>query len=281
MIGTKVIDSHCHLNLQPLHENPEYFIRKAHKAGVCILNTICTKLSDIPDLLDLVKNDGVFASIGIHPNYASEEEFLFCHQIEDFLKSSDSFIGIGETGLDYYKQTTMQESKEIQKKSFVQHIQASQITSAPIIIHARAADSDIIDILNIELKNAAFKGLFHCFTGTKELAKFALDNNFCISLSGIVTFGNANHVQDIAKYVPLENMLVETDAPYLAPHPFRGKPNEPEFVIYVIEKIASIKGLTYEEVAKSTNDNFFNLFRNSKLEAYRNKIFNNSNGIIC
>lgn len=176
MIGIKVIDSHCHLNLRPLRENSEYFIQKAQKAGVCILNTICTKLSDIPDLLNLVKNEGIFASIGIHPNYATTTEFLFSHQIEEFLKANHSFIGIGETGLDYYKQATTRESKEIQKKSFIQHIQASQSTSAPIIIHARAADADIIDILAVELKNAVFKGVFHCFTGTKELAKFALDN---------------------------------------------------------------------------------------------------------
>lgn len=274
MVGIKVVDSHCHLNLQPLAKNPEYFIRKAQKADVCILNTICTQLKDIPDLLNLVKNPGVFASIGIHPNNATTNEFLFSHQIEEFLKSNDSFIGIGETGLDYYKQITTQETKEIQKKSFVEHIQAAQSTFAPIIIHARAADSNIIDILNIELKNARFKGVFHCFTGTKELAKFALDNNFYISFSGIVTFSNAHDVQDIVKYVPLENMLVETDAPYLAPHPFRGKPNNPEFVTYVVEKIALIKGVSCHEVAKSTNANFLNLFKNPKLEAYYNKIFN-------
>jgi TatD DNase family protein len=271
MLNNKIVDSHCHLNLSPLSNNTEYFIEKAQDLGVCILNTICTQISDIPQLLNLVKHECVFASVGIHPNNASVKEFLTCTQIENFLKSNEKFIGIGETGLDYYKYE--EANKEIQKKSFIEHINAAQITGAPIIIHARGAEYDIMDILNIEFKNAPFKGVFHCFTGTKELAKFALDNNFYISFSGIVTFNNAHNVQDMVKYVPLESMLIETDAPYLAPHPFRGKPNEPAFVTHVVETISLIKGISSQEVAKFTSENFLDLFKNSSLEAYYNKVF--------
>ncbi|MFY9589460.1 TatD family hydrolase [Rickettsia endosymbiont of Halotydeus destructor] len=273
-----LIDSHCHLNLLAEADNLDEIIKRAEENNVKYLQTICTKLEELPNILCIAeKYKNVFASVGVHPCEVINNMGQ-CHSREGgnpekninklsdkliTLTSHPKIIGIGETGLDYYHTPY---DKQQQKDSFVQHMYAASVTKLPIIVHTREAEEDTIDILTSEMKNANFPGLIHCFTSSKDLAKKMLDIGLYISMSGIITFKNALELQEIVKYVPLERLLIETDSPYLAPIPMRGKQNEPAFVRYVTEKVAELKGITSIEVADATTHNFKKLF--FKFEKY-------------
>lgn len=257
------VDSHCHLNLPPLKDALDMYIANALKYGVDYMQTICTKLSDIDELISIVeKYENIFTSVGIHPNEVLENSSDLTSKIIHLAKKHPKIIGIGETGLDYYKSNN---GNALQKNNFISHIHAAQETGLPIIIHTREAENDTMDILEAEMRNKSFKGLIHCFTSTKELAYRALDLGFYISLSGVITFKNATNLQEIVMQLPLTSLLIETDAPYLAPHPKRGEKNEPAYVSYVAEKLASLKNVDINTIALQTSKNFFSLFSKCRM----------------
>lgn len=249
-----LVDSHCHLNMLPDSGDA---IKKARDAGVQYIQTICTKLSEIDELLKIVEEDGIFASCGVHPCHIKQD--LDTPSVDTLVQLSQhkKIIGFGETGLDYYYP---EHNKSAQIKSFINHIEASSKEGLPVIVHTRDADSDMSNILRSEYENSKFSGLIHCFTSDINFAKKVLDIDFYISISGIVTFKNAASIVEVVKYVPLDRLLIETDAPYLAPVPMRGKQNEPAFVRFVAEKIAELKNISVEKVVGQTTDNFFRLF---------------------
>jgi len=249
-----LVDSHCHLNMLP---DSNQAIKNAKEAGVSYIQTICTKLSEIDELLNIAKEEGIFASCGVHPCHIKQESDIPSVDMLLELSQHKKIIGFGETGLDYYYP---QHNKQAQIKSFSNHIEASSTTGMPLIVHTRDADSDMSSILRSEYENGKFSGLIHCFTSDISFAKKVLDIDFYISISGIVTFKNASAIVEVVKYVPLDKLLIETDSPYLAPVPMRGKQNEPAFVRFVAEKIAELKNIPKEQVARQTTDNFFKLF---------------------
>lgn len=254
-----IVDSHCHLDLiEKQGLDITEVIHNSLQNNVRILQTICTKLTAIEDIIAYTKlHDFIYASAGIHPCNVADEPKVDCETIIKLCNDNPKIIGIGETGLDYYHDTS---AIEAQKISFIEHIKAAQITRLPLIIHSRDADLDMMDILEKEQTNHHFPALLHCFSSSAELAKKALDLGIYISISGIVTFKNAKALQEIVKSVPIEYLLVETDSPYLAPTPYRGKTNQPAFTKHVVEFIAELKGLSIEEVTKQTTDNFFKIF---------------------
>lgn len=254
-----LVDSHCHLDMLAEKEDLKAIIARATGSGVEYLQTICTKLEDFPTLVKIIDEfEQAYASVGIHPNDVKE---LTSHQHLIDLAQHDKIIGLGETGLDYYYQAT---DKDLQISSFVEHIKASQDIKLPVIIHMRDAEADTIDILKSEMNNANFPALIHCFTSNIDFARQVLDLGLYISIAGIVTFKNAESLKEVARFVPIDRLLVETDSPYLTPVPFRGKQNEPAFVKQVAQYIADLKQLSFEEVAFATTNNFFNLFSKCK-----------------
>jgi TatD DNase family protein len=258
-----IVDTHCHLDLiEKQGIGFDEIIQNSLQNDVKILQTICTRVTEIERLLDYTKrHDFIYASLGIHPCNVVEQPKITSEEILGICKKNPKIIGLGETGLDYYHDKS---AIDLQKKSFIEHIKASQENHLPVIIHSRDSDSDMMEILESEQKNANFPALLHCFSSSKELAKKALDLGILISISGIVTFKNAAQLQEIVKFLPLESLLVETDSPYLAPVPFRGKINQPSFTKYVVEFIAQLKGVKAEEVAGQTTKNFFRIFKRAK-----------------
>jgi len=255
-----LIDSHCHLNMVAEKEDLDVIVKRAIASDVAYMQTICTTLEELPEILHIAeKYDNIFASVGVHPNEVRE---VVSSEIIVSLTRHPKIIGIGETGLDYYYST---DNKDNQSLSFNNHIQAAQQTNLPIIVHTRDAEQDTIDILTNKMQESPFSGLIHCFTASENLAQKMLDIGLYISIAGIITFKNAQSLQDIIRFIPLERLLIETDSPFLSPVPMRGKSNEPAFVKYVAEKIAEIKGITLEEVAKVTSQNFTNLFSKTNL----------------
>lgn len=255
-----IVDSHCHLDLiEQKGLKIEDVINNAQQNQVKILQTICTKISQIDNILQYVKKgSNIYASIGTHPCNVNEEKLYSCEEIISFIKSNNKIVGIGETGLDYYHDVSF---IDMQKKSFLNHILASQETLLPTIIHSRNADQDMIDILQNEQKNYYFPALLHCFSSGKDLAFKALDLGIFISISGIVTFKNAKSLQDIVKDIPIEFLLVETDSPYLAPHPFRSQTNQPSFTSNIVDFIAELKNVSRETLIDQTTKNFLKLFK--------------------
>lgn len=259
-----IVDSHCHLDLiENQGVDLEEIIKNSLQNDVRILQTICTKITEIEKILSYTKKyDFIYASAGIHPCNVVEQPRVKARDLIEICQTNSKIIGIGETGLDYFHDKS---AIDLQKSSFLQHIKTSQKTNLPLIIHSRDADLDMSQILKSEQKNSNFPALLHCFSSSKELAKEALDLGIYISISGIVTFKNATELQEIVKYLPLEFLLVETDSPYLAPTPHRGKSNQPAFVRHVVEFIAQLKGLSCEEVAQKTTSNFFKIFKKAQI----------------
>jgi TatD DNase family protein len=250
-----LVDSHCHLNMC---QDVPGIISRAKASGVQYMQTICTDLDQIPDLIKITEEyEGVFASVGVHP--CSVKNTADVPGVDRLIQIAkhEKIIGLGETGLDYYHPGY---NKQEQNRSFINHINVSQETGLPVIVHTRSADEDTAQFLTSEYKNKAFKGLIHCFASDIALAKKVLDINCYISISGIVTFKNADLIHEVVKYTPLDMLLIETDSPYLAPTPNRGKTNEPSFVTFVAKKIADIKEISLEKVAEQTTNNFFSLF---------------------
>ena len=257
-------DSHCHLDLiEKQNINIDDIIHNAKQNNVKILQTICTKISEFDKIYDFTrKYPEVFASIGNHPCNLNEESIVKADQIIKACQKHDKLIGIGETGLDYYHDKSLKEKQTI---SFKEHISAARQTNLPLIIHCRDADDDMIQILTSEMQKGKFKALMHCFCGSQALATAALDLGIYISISGIVTFKNATNLQEIVKDIPLDKILVETDSPYLAPTPYRGKMNQPAYTRNTAEFIAKLKNIEEEELFRITTENFFNLFTKCKI----------------
>ncbi|PPR27589.1 MAG: putative metal-dependent hydrolase YcfH [Alphaproteobacteria bacterium MarineAlpha9_Bin4] len=256
-----LIDSHCHLNMSEFVNDLDTVLSNASRCDINGLLTICTELSELHELKQLSKKyENIWYSGGIHPNnikkfYSNELDKIF------HFSSDPSFIGIGETGLDYFYDNP---KVEMQKDSFIKHIEISRKLDLPVIVHTRDADADTISILKSEYEKGAFKGVIHCFTASEELAMEALKINFYISVSGIITFKNAEMIRNTIKKVPMNRLLIETDAPYLAPVPNRGKRNEPAFVKDTAKFLAQLKNISFNDLAKQTTNNFYNLFSKVK-----------------
>ena len=250
-----IIDSHCHLDYEPLINNIDQVLLNAKKENITNLLTIGTSLESSKKVLEIVsKYPNVYGAIGIHPN-STTGNLDKLDEIHMLKKKNKKIIAFGETGLDYFYKRS---DKKDQIIAFEKHVEFSISEKIPVIIHTRDADDDTISIVKKYYKKTNF--LIHCFTGNLQFAKNLLNLNCLISFSGIITFKKSNDLRDIVKYVPLEKMLIETDSPYLSPDPFRGKSNEPANVKIVAETVASIKQISFEQVATSTTANFNNFF---------------------
>ena len=253
-----IIDSHCHLDYSNLYDELDDVIKRAKYNDVKYLLTICTTLESFERIkLIINKYENVYGTFGIHPHETKKFKDVDSKFILNFQRGNKKIIGIGETGLDFYYNYS---EKEIQKKSFIEHINAASELNIPIIVHSRNAENETYEILNSARKHYDLKVLIHCFTGSKEFAKKLLDINCYISVSGIITFKNSTELVDTVSSIPIEKLLVETDSPYLAPLPYRGKPNEPSYIIHTIEKLSQIKNISKEEVITNTTNNFKKLF---------------------
>jgi TatD DNase family protein len=257
-----LIDSHCHLDCLDLSQDSQDLapaLQRAKEAGVSHFLCVCitqTKFEAMKAAVNAYPN--VCLSVGTHPNEVIEQEPTVDEMVE--LAKLPRVVAIGETGLDYYR---TQGDISWQQERFRNHIRAAKQTQKPLIVHTRDAREDTVRLLKEE-QASEIGGVLHCFTESWEMAKQALDLNFYISFSGIITFQNAKELREVVKQVPLTRMLIETDAPYLAPVPYRGKPNEPAWVRFVAEKIAEIKNEPLETVAEQTTQNFFNLFQEAR-----------------
>ena len=253
-----MIDSHCHLDHEPLLSDLANVIQRSKDVGIKKLLTISTSFESFSIIKDLIKIDEmIYGTIGIHP-HESSKDIITSSEIIKNLKENEKIIGIGETGLDFYYNNS---EKEKQISSFKEHIEASIETNKPLIVHSRDAEKETFDILN-EYKNEKFKILMHCFTGSKEFSEKLLTLNSYFSASGIITFKNSLDLQNTFKSIPMDNILIETDSPFLAPVPNRGKKNEPAFIDFTATKLAEIKNITKEDLIKKTTDNFNKLFFN-------------------
>ena len=251
-----MIDSHCHLDHEPLFNDLENILKRSKEVGIEKLLTICTTFESFVKIKQLVKKDDIiFGTYGIHPHEAKNDK-VTKKLIIDEINANEKIIGIGETGLDFYYNFS---DKKDQIKSFEEHIKASIELKIPLIIHSRNAEDEMLEIFN-EYKKHDLKILMHCFTGSKKFAESLLDLNAYFSASGIITFKNSTDLQETFKSIPLEKTLIETDSPYLAPVPNRGKKNEPSFVKFTAEKLAEIKDIPLSELVKSTTSNFNKLF---------------------
>jgi TatD DNase family protein len=251
------VDSHCHLTYEPLFSNIDDVINDCKKNDIVKLLTISTDLKTAKEsILIADKYESVFCTIGIHPN-CSEIEFAKFDDLKCISTKSKKIIGIGETGLDYYK---FKCNKKIQIDAFLKHIDLADKLKIPVIVHNRNADDDLISIISDNVKQKSINFLIHCYTGSLEMAKKLLDLNCYISFSGIITFKKSNNLRNVAKFIPLDRMMIETDSPFLSPEPFRGKNNYPLMVKYVAKTISELKKLSIEEIAKKTTYNFNNFF---------------------
>ena len=252
-----LVDSHCHLDFPDYAGQVDAVMARAQAAGVGVCLSIGTELKRFPGVRAVAeKFPNVWCSVGVHPHEA-EKELLDDEAALIREAAHPKVVGIGETGLDYYYEHS---PRMPQQANFRSHIAAARQTGLPVIVHTRDADDDTISILRDEMGRGAFTGLIHCFTGTQKLADAALEMGLSISVSGIATFKYSQALRDVIKTVPLDRLLVETDAPYLAPVPHRGKTNEPAFVVHTAQMLADLKGVSPEELARVTTDNFFRLF---------------------
>ncbi len=257
------IDSHCHINFPELVARLPDILGKMDENRVSHALCVSVNLPEFPQVLALAEQyPHIYASVGVHPDYEDTPE----PSVEQLVELADNprIVAIGETGLDYFR---LQGDLEWQRERFRTHIRASRITGKPLIIHTRSASEDTIRIMREEGANpeaAGAAGVMHCFTESQEVADAAIELGFYISFSGIVTFKSAKALQEVARTIPLERMLIETDSPYLAPVPHRGKTNEPGLVRHVAEFIADLRGIPVDEVARHTTENFFTLFKMAK-----------------
>jgi TatD DNase family protein len=252
-----LVDSHCHLDFDALQEDFAGVMQRAKDAGVMRMVTICTRVKKFDQIRSIAEqNENVFCSIGTHPHNADEELDISVEQLVELAKHPKC-IAIGEAGLDYHYDNAPRDAQEI---GFRRHIAAARITQLPLVIHTRSADQDTIKILQEETEIGAFPFVLHCFSAGLELAKIGIELGGYVSFSGIATFKSAQSIRDAAHAIPIERMLVETDAPYLAPVPHRGKSNEPSFVRHTAEYMAADLGLEFATFAKQTTQNFDRLF---------------------
>lgn len=253
-----LVDSHVNLHSEQYDEDCEAVIARAREAGVTAMLTISDQLSSTEAVKAVADaHDLIWRSVGVHPHYAKDYADLDAGTLIG-LAADEKVIGIGECGLDFHYEYS---DRDAQFPVFAAHIKASQETGLPLIIHSREADDDMREMLVKAHAEKAFTPLLHCYTGGPELAEAALEIGAYISFSGIITFKNAGDVRAIAETAPLERIIIETDCPYLAPVPMRGRRNEPAYLPHVADKLADIKGIAPEEAARITTDNFFRLFR--------------------
>ena len=253
----RLIDSHCHLNYAGLAERQDEVLGNARARGVAGFLNISTRQSEWGDVVGAAeRNDDVWATVGVHPHEADAHPDLGAAALIE-AASHPRVIGIGECGLDYHYDNS---ERPAQRERFEAHIEAARQSGLPLIVHTRDAEDDTADILGRAVKEGGVRGVLHCFTGTAELARKALDFGFYISLSGIVTFKSARDLQETARMLPLDRILVETDSPFLAPVPHRGQTCEPAFVADTAAFVAEIRQETPEALAETTTTNFFRLF---------------------
>ena len=257
MTQPTIVDSHCHLDFPDFKGEIPNLVSRAEEAGVKRMVTICTRLKNEPKVRKIAEEfSAIYYAAGTHPMSASTEPLATVDQLIK-IAQHPKMVGIGETGLDYHYTA---ESADIQKTSLKIHIEAARETNLPLIIHSRAADEDMATILKDEFKKGYYKCVMHCFSSSVELAKLSLDLGFYLSMSGIITFKKSEELRTIFKLAPIDQVLVETDSPYLSPVPFRGKRNEPSYTAHTAEKGASSYGLDYETFANQTTKNFNKLF---------------------
>ena len=251
-----MIDSHCHLDLDPLFDDLTNVMIRSKEIGITKLLTICTTLESFEKIKVIINKDKIiYGTFGIHP-HETEKNHVNKKKIIEIVKKNNKIIGIGETGLDFFYKHS---NKDSQISSFITHIEASIELNLPTIIHSRSAEKETFDILN-SYKNSDLKVLMHCFTGSLEFSKKLLTLNAFFSASGIITFKNSLELQDTFKNIPTDKLLIETDSPYLAPVPMRGKKNEPSNIKYTLSKLAKLKNLSEEEMILITTNNFNRLF---------------------
>ena len=261
MHGPILVDSHCHLDFPEFAPELDAVVQRAREAEVQTCVTIGTTLAKFPNVLAVAERfENVWCSVGVHPHEAKVEPLADAAPLIERARNP-KVVGIGETGLDYYYGHS---PREMQIANFRAHIGAARELKLPLIVHTRDAEDDTIAILEEEIGQGPFTGLIHCFTGTQRLAGAALALGFCISASGISTFKKSDTLRAVLKTVPLDRLLVETDAPFLAPQPFRGKRNEPAFVKHTAETMAELKGVSFDALADATTNNFFRLFTRAK-----------------
>ena len=253
-----IADSHCHLDYSHLFDQLNDVVKRAQSNQVTYLLTICTTLESFERIkLIIDRYINIYGTFGIHPHESKKYTNVDLQFILNKKRKYKKVIGIGETGLDFYYNHS---DKKTQKVSFIEHIHAASELNIPIIVHSRNAEIDTYEILKSEMKNSNLKVLMHCFTGSKNFANKLIDLNCYISVSGIITFKNSTELADTISSIPMENLLVETDSPFLAPLPYRGKFNEPSYIVHTVEKLSKIKKTSKETIMNSTTDNFKRLF---------------------
>ena len=253
-----IIDSHCHLTYEPMSSSLDDTVTRAFNEGVKYMLTISTDDKNFQNILKIIsKYKNIYGTYGIHPHEAKFYKSIDSMQIQEKIKLNKKIIGIGESGLDFFYNHS---DKKDQIKCFEQHILASQESNLPIIVHTRAAEKETLDILRKYNNIKDLKILIHCFTGSKDFAFKLLDLNAYISASGVVTFKKSQELASTFKDIPNDKILVETDSPYLAPVPLRGKSNEPSFLVHTVKFLSSLKNLTFDEFSDITTKNFFKLF---------------------
>jgi len=254
----EIIDSHCHINFPGLLEDIDGILARMAEHSVSKVLCVSVTLEKFPEVLALAEtHDHIYASVGVHPDSEKGEEPTIEKLVT--LSNHDKVVAIGETGLDYFR---VEGDTEWQRERFRTHIAASLKAKKPLIIHTREAGSDTLDILR-EAGRGEARGVMHCFTETLPFALASIELGFLISFSGIITFKNAQEIRDVAKAIPIESILIETDSPYLAPVPNRGKTNEPSYVRFVLEEVSRVKGIPIDTVAQKTTENFHRLFLNA------------------
>lgn len=252
-----IVDSHCHLDYDGLADQLPAVLARAKEQGVGLMLSISSRVKNFPRLLAIAEaHENVFCTVGTHPHNAHEELDV---TVADLVKlaAHPKVVGIGEAGLDYHYDLS---PRDAQMQGFENHIAAARETGLPLVIHTRQAEEDTARVLEEEMAKGAFKAVLHCFTSQQWLAEKGIDLGLCVSFSGILTYKNAEDLRTTAKALPVDRLLVETDAPFLAPVPFRGKDNEPGFVVHTLEKLAALRGLSRDEMAYLTSANFFRLF---------------------
>ncbi len=253
-----IIDSHCHLTYEPMFSSIDEIVNRANNDGVKYLLTISTEDKSFKNILNIVKKyDSVYGTYGIHPHEAKKHKEIKSKDIMENVNKNKKIIGIGESGLDFFYNHS---EKKDQISSFLEHIDASQKTNLPLIVHTRSAEEDTFRLLNQAKQINDFKVLIHCFTGTKKFAFKLLDLGAYISASGVVTFKKSKDLAETFKEIPSNRILVETDSPYLAPEPLRGKSNEPSYITHTVKFLSNLKKISYEKFSDTTTKNFFDLF---------------------
>lgn len=252
-----LVDSHCHLDFPDFDADRDAVIARAYAAGINTMVTISTRVAELPKLLAITEaHENIYCSVGTHPHNAAEEPDITTADLIGHTEHP-KVVAIGEAGLDYHYDNSPREAQAI---GFRRHIAAARETGLPLIIHARDADDDIAAILREETEQGAFPAILHCFASGRELAMTGLELGHYVSFSGIITFKNAEDLRSIAADIPADRLLVETDAPYLAPTPNRGKRNEPAYVVETAKVLADLRKVELEEIAGRTSENFFRLF---------------------